>query len=175
MGRAQSTENTPKRLVVGLSGASGVIYGIRLLEALKDLRIESHLVMSKPAQMTIAYETTMTPKQVAAKADHVHAIEDIGAPIASGSFKTGGPAGALCRVHRSGHADAGRRRRCATIARAVIHDPERETLERGRLRELQRERLSALAGYVYDRVGIHTFLELADVGLVDVGEHPHLA
>src|SRR6201991_3975168 len=98
MGRAQSTENRPKRLVVGLSGASGVAYGIRLLEALKELQIESHLVMTRAAQMTIAYETTMTPKQVAAKADHNHAIDDIGAPIASGSFKTGGMIVAPCSV-----------------------------------------------------------------------------
>ena len=58
MGRASNTKNgperPPERLVVGLSGASGVAYGIRLLEALKQLRIESHLVMTKPAQMTIA-------------------------------------------------------------------------------------------------------------------------
>ncbi len=102
MGRALDTrkapERLPKRLVVGLSGASGVVYGIRLLDALKELRIESHLVMTKPAQMTIAYETDMTPKQVAAKADHAHAIEDIGAPIASGSFKTGGMIVAPCSV-----------------------------------------------------------------------------
>ena len=72
----------------GLSGASGVAYGIRLLEALRDLGIESHLVMTKPAEMTIGYETRLTPKQVAAKADHRYGISDIGAPIASGSFKT---------------------------------------------------------------------------------------
>ena len=60
--------------------------------------IESHLVMTKPAQMTIGYETKLTPKQVAAKADHVHAIDDIGAPIASGSFKTGGMIVAPCSV-----------------------------------------------------------------------------
>ena len=88
MARAASDKNKAERLVIGLCGASGVAYGIRLLEALKELEIESHLVMTKPAQMTIAYETNLTPKQVAAKADHVHAIEDIGAPIASGSFKT---------------------------------------------------------------------------------------
>jgi 4-hydroxy-3-polyprenylbenzoate decarboxylase len=98
MGRAQNTKKMAERLVIGLSGASGVIYGIRLLEALKDLEIESHLVMTKPAQMTIAYETDMTPKQVAAKADHTHAIDDIGAPIASGSFKTGGMIVAPCSV-----------------------------------------------------------------------------
>ena len=60
----------PDRLVIGLSGASGVAYGIRLLEAVKELGIESHLVMTKPAQMTIGYETDITPKQVAAKADY---------------------------------------------------------------------------------------------------------
>jgi 4-hydroxy-3-polyprenylbenzoate decarboxylase len=86
------------RLVVGISGASGVIYGIRLLEALRDLGIESHLVMTKPAEMTIGYETSLTPKQVAAKADHKYAIGDIGAPIASGSFKTGGMIVAPCSV-----------------------------------------------------------------------------
>ena len=98
MARAASDKNKAERLVIGLSGASGVAYGIRLLEALKELRIESHLVMTKPAQMTIAYETNFTPKQVAAKADHVHAIEDIGASIASGSFKTAGMIVAPCSV-----------------------------------------------------------------------------
>ena len=87
-----------ERIVVGLSGASGVAYGIRLLEALRDLGVESHLVMTKPAEMTIAYETKLTPKQVAAKADHRYAVGDIGAPIASGSFKTAGMIVAPCSV-----------------------------------------------------------------------------
>ena len=90
--------DSQERLVVGLSGASGVAYGIRLLEALRDLGIESHLVMTKPAEMTIGYETKLTPKQVAAKADHRYAIGDIGAPIASGSFKTAGMIVAPCSV-----------------------------------------------------------------------------
>ena len=82
-------ENGQKsRVVVGLSGASGVAYGIRLLEALKDLRLESHLVMSKAAEMTIGYETALKPREVAAKADYAYAIGDIAAPIASGTFKT---------------------------------------------------------------------------------------
>jgi len=98
MGRAQNSRNTGERLVVGLSGASGVAYGIRLLEALRELRIESHLVMTKPARMTIAYETALTPKQVEAKADHVHGIEDIGAPISSGGFRTAGMIVAPCSV-----------------------------------------------------------------------------
>jgi 4-hydroxy-3-polyprenylbenzoate decarboxylase len=86
------------RLVVGISGASGVIYGIRLLEALAELDIESHLVMTKPAEMTIGYETSLSPKQVAAKADHRYGIADIGAPIASGSFRTLGMIVAPCSV-----------------------------------------------------------------------------
>lgn len=96
---AQRSGNTgKKRLVVGISGASGVAYGIRLLKALSDLGMESHLVVSKPGQMTIGYETDLTPKQVAAKADHVYAIEDIAAPIASGSFRTEGMIVAPCSV-----------------------------------------------------------------------------
>ena len=87
-----------ERLVIGLSGASGVAYGIRLLEAATDLGIESHLVMTKPAEMTIGYETKLSPRQVAAKADYSYAIQDIAAPIASGSFKTKGMIVAPCSV-----------------------------------------------------------------------------
>jgi 4-hydroxy-3-polyprenylbenzoate decarboxylase len=94
----QKRKSEAERLVIGLSGASGVAYGIRLLEALKDLGIESHLVMTKPAEMTIGYETSLTPRQVAAKADYSYAIGDIGAPIASGSFKTRGMIVAPCSV-----------------------------------------------------------------------------
>lgn len=86
------------RLIVGISGASGVAYGIRLLEALAELNLESHLIVSKPGEMTIGYETALTPKQVAAKADHAYAIGDIGAPIASGSFRTAGMIVAPCSV-----------------------------------------------------------------------------
>src|SRR5579864_4685303 len=87
-----------ERLVIGLSGASGVVYGIRALEALAELGIESHLVMTKPAEMTIGYETQLSPRQVAAKADYSYAIHDIAAPIASGSFKTKGMLVAPCSV-----------------------------------------------------------------------------
>ena len=96
--RKNGTGGTENRLVVGISGASGVAYGIRLLEALKELGIESHLVMTKPAEMTIGYETKLTSREVAAKADHRYGINDIGAPIASGSFKTGGMIVAPCSV-----------------------------------------------------------------------------
>ena len=95
---ARAETQTKERLVVGISGASGVAYGIRLLEALAELKIESHLIMSKAAEMTIGLETKLKPKQVAAKADVSYAIGDIGAAIASGTFKTKGMIVAPCSV-----------------------------------------------------------------------------
>lgn len=77
-----------RRLVVGITGASGVIYGIRLLEALKGSGIESHLVLSRAAEMTIAYETSYAIKDVKALAHTVYPVGDIGAAISSGSFQT---------------------------------------------------------------------------------------
>jgi 4-hydroxy-3-polyprenylbenzoate decarboxylase len=94
----QTAKSKAERMVIGLSGASGVAYGIRLLEALGELGIESHLVMTKPAEMTIGYETKLSPRQVAAKADYSYAVTDIAAPIASGSFKTKGMIVAPCSV-----------------------------------------------------------------------------
>ena len=95
----QGSEKTGKnRIVVGISGASGVAYGIRLLDALKEVGAESHLVVTKPGEMTIGYETNLTPKQVAAKADYAYAVADIAAPLASGSFKTAGMIVAPCSV-----------------------------------------------------------------------------
>lgn len=93
-----SAKKREPRLVVGISGASGAAFGIRLLEACSELGIESHLVMSKPGEMTIGYETKLTPKQVAAKAGNHYAIGDIAAPIASGSFQTDGMVIAPCSV-----------------------------------------------------------------------------
>jgi len=98
MARQGTAKSEAERLVIGLSGASGVAYGIRLLEACSELGIESHLVMTKPAEMTIGYETKLSPRQVAAKADYSYAIADIAAPIASGSFKTKGMIVAPCSV-----------------------------------------------------------------------------
>jgi len=86
------------RLIVGISGASGAIYGVRLLEALKESPVETHLVMSRAAEMTLAYETDRTVKEVRALADVVYSVADIGAPIASGSFRTMGMVIAPCSV-----------------------------------------------------------------------------
>jgi 4-hydroxy-3-polyprenylbenzoate decarboxylase len=81
---------TPRRLVIGITGASGAIYGIRMLEMLKKTDIETHLVMSKSAEMTVVYETDYKPKDVKALASVVHPAADIGASISSGSFATMG-------------------------------------------------------------------------------------
>ena len=77
-------------LVVGISGASGVIYGIRLLELLQGLKIETHLVISRSAEVTIAHETDLKIADVRALASRAYAQQDIGAAISSGSFRTGG-------------------------------------------------------------------------------------
>ena len=79
-----------QRLIIGISGASGVIYGIRALELLRDTDVETHLVMSKSAEMTMGYEVEMKPSTVRELADVTHAIGDVGASISSGSFKTSG-------------------------------------------------------------------------------------
>jgi 4-hydroxy-3-polyprenylbenzoate decarboxylase len=89
---------SPERLVVGISGASGVIYGVRLLELLKPLGVETHLVMSKAAEMTLAYETDRKPAEVRALADYAYAAGDVGAAISSGSFRTLGMVVAPCSV-----------------------------------------------------------------------------
>lgn len=87
-----------KRLVIGISGASGVAYGVRALELLKAAGIETHLVMTKAAEMTFGYETGLKPKDVEKLAHTRYRIEDIGAGIASGSFKTMGMIVAPCSI-----------------------------------------------------------------------------
>ncbi|AJY45482.1 UbiX family flavin prenyltransferase [Martelella endophytica] len=88
-----------KRLIVAISGASGNVYGLRALEILKGIDIETHLVMSKAAERTLAHETTLTLADAHARADVVHAADDIGASIASGSFRTEGMLVAPCSIH----------------------------------------------------------------------------
>ena len=86
------------RLVVGVSGASGIVYGLRALDACRELGIESHLVLSKAAALTLAQETALSVADVNAQASVVHKVSDIGAAIASGSFRTLGMIVAPCSV-----------------------------------------------------------------------------
>jgi 4-hydroxy-3-polyprenylbenzoate decarboxylase len=85
-------------IIIGISGASGVIYGIRLLEVLRDLGIETHLVLSKSGEVTVAHETDRKIADIKALATHVHAQSDIGASISSGSFRTRGMIVAPCSM-----------------------------------------------------------------------------
>ncbi len=86
------------RIIVGISGASGIIYGLRALDALRELGVETHLVASKAAEMTLGYETDVSIRDMRAKADHFYKMPDVGASIASGSFKTRGMLIAPCSV-----------------------------------------------------------------------------
>src|SRR5580704_10670384 len=86
------------RLIVGITGASGVIYGARLLSLLQKLPVEIHLVISRSAEVTLALETDLKPADLRARADVVHAIGDLAAPISSGSFQTLGMVIAPCSI-----------------------------------------------------------------------------
>src|ERR1700712_2807037 len=94
--KLKPTEFSQKRLIVGISGASGVAYGVRLLQLLRNAGVETHLVMSKTAEITFAYETTLKIAEVTALADVCHSINDMAASISSGSFKTMGMIVAPC-------------------------------------------------------------------------------
>jgi 4-hydroxy-3-polyprenylbenzoate decarboxylase len=89
---------TPPRLIVGISGASGVILGVRTLEAARRLGVETHLVMSRAAELTLAYESDLKVADVHALADHVHGVGDMGAAISSGSFRTLGMIVVPCSI-----------------------------------------------------------------------------
>jgi 4-hydroxy-3-polyprenylbenzoate decarboxylase len=88
----------PKRLIVGITGASGAVYGVRLLRLLQAAGIETHLVMSRSAKITLSQEMDIGAAEVSALASVVHPVDNIGASIASGSFKTMGMVIAPCSM-----------------------------------------------------------------------------
>ncbi|ANK76870.1 UbiX family flavin prenyltransferase [Ensifer adhaerens] len=88
----------PRRMIVGISGASGVVYGKRILELLRDLEIETHLIMSRAACITLAAEATFSRQDLEALATTTHSNKDIGAVCSSGSYKTLGMIVAPCSV-----------------------------------------------------------------------------
>lgn len=92
------SKDPARKLVIGISGASGAVYGARLLELLRRTEIETHLVLSRAAHVTLASETGLKPADVSALADVVYAPGDIAAPISSGSFRTLGMIVAPCSI-----------------------------------------------------------------------------
>ncbi len=101
-----------KRFIVAITGASGHPYGIKLLQALRELEFETHLVMSRSAVVALAYESDMKLKDVQALADHVHSNDDVAAPISSGSFRTAGMIIAPCSAKTLGEIASGA---CGTL------------------------------------------------------------
>ncbi len=109
-----------KRLIIGISGASGVIYGVRLLEALKPLPVETHLVMTRTAEVTLAHETSLKVAAVRALADVAHSVDDLAASVSSGSFRTMGMIVAPCSMRSLGEIAAGISTNLLTRAADVV-------------------------------------------------------
>jgi flavin prenyltransferase len=88
-----------KRIIVGITGASGTVYGVRLLEVLKGIEgVETHLIMSQGAKVTMRHEMSMDPESVEGLADHVHSPKNLAAPLSSGSYLTEGMIVAPCSM-----------------------------------------------------------------------------
>ncbi len=89
MGNAREAEGARRRVIVAITGASGVVYGARLLEILRELdTVESHLILSRAGRLTVQQESRITAAQLSKLADFVHQPTNLGAPVSSGSFKT---------------------------------------------------------------------------------------
>jgi len=110
----------PKRLIVGITGASGAIYGVRLLRLLQTTGFETHLVMSRSAKITLSQEMDIGAAEVSALATVVHASDNIGASIASGSFKTMGMVIAPCSMRSLAEIASGATSSLVTRAADVV-------------------------------------------------------
>ncbi|MEH6630285.1 MAG: UbiX family flavin prenyltransferase [Halopseudomonas aestusnigri] len=111
---------TKERIIIGISGASGIIYGIRLLQILKTMPIETHLIMSKSAEITLAYESDLKVSDVKNLADVNHNINDIAACLSSGSYKTLGMIVAPCSIRTMSEISTGVTSSLLTRAADVI-------------------------------------------------------
>jgi 4-hydroxy-3-polyprenylbenzoate decarboxylase len=109
-----------RRLIVGISGASGVIYGVRTLELLRETGIETHLVMSRSAEMTLGYETELKSNDVRALAAVNHPVADVGASISSGSFQTMGMIVVPCSIRTMSEIASGTTSSLLTRAADVV-------------------------------------------------------
>jgi 4-hydroxy-3-polyprenylbenzoate decarboxylase len=135
----------PKRLVVGISGATGIVYGIRLLEALRDAGVESHLVVTRPGLMTLGYETDLDRDALYALADHVYAPNDMGAAIASGSMLSLGMIVAPCAIKSAAEIATGATQTLLTRAADVTLKERRRLILMVRESPLHNGHLKTLA------------------------------
>jgi 4-hydroxy-3-polyprenylbenzoate decarboxylase len=110
----------PRRLIVGITGASGAIYGVRLLRLLQNTGVETHLVMSRSAKITLTQEMDIGLAEVSALANVVHQIDNIGASISSGSFKTMGMVIAPCSMRSLAEITSGATSSLVTRAADVV-------------------------------------------------------
>ncbi|MDB5604752.1 MAG: 3-octaprenyl-4-hydroxybenzoate carboxy-lyase [Bradyrhizobium sp.] len=117
-----------RRIIVGISGASGIIYGIRTLEVLHQLGYETHLIMTKSAQITMAHETSMKVAALERLASVMYRIDDIGAAISSGSFKTMGMIVAPCSIRTMSEISTGITSSLLTRAADVVLKERRRLL-----------------------------------------------
>jgi 4-hydroxy-3-polyprenylbenzoate decarboxylase len=101
------TPSSPPRVIVGMSGASGIVYGVRILQALRDLDVETHLVVTKAGELTASHEHAVPPTAIRSLASRNYSINDIGASIASGSFRTLGMIVAPCSMNTLAQIAAG--------------------------------------------------------------------
>lgn len=148
-----SASPRPQRLVIGISGASGAIYGVRLLELLRDTPIETHLVVSKSALITLSHETGLSWSQLKPMATVCYSNQDIGAAIASGSFKTMGMVVAPCSVRSMSEIASGVTSTLLTRAADVILKERRRLVLMVRETPLHRNHL-------------RTMTELAELGAI---------
>jgi len=143
----------PRRLVVGISGASGAVLGVRLLEVARDLDLEVHLVLSKSAELTLAQETDWRIEDVQALADVSYRVSDVGAALSSGSFRTLGMVIIPCSIRTMSEIASGVTSNLLTRAADVV------LKERGRLVLVVRE-TPLHAGH------LHNMARLAEMGAI---------
>lgn len=148
-----SANPSPQRLIIGISGASGAVYGLRLLELLRDTPIETHLVVSKSALITLTHETGLSWSQLKPLAKVCYSNQDIGAAIASGSFKTMGMLIAPCSVRSMSEIASGVTSTLLTRAADVILKEHRRLVLMVRETPLHRNHL-------------RTMTELAELGAI---------
>jgi len=148
-----STEARPQRLIIGISGASGAVYGVRLLELLRDSPIETHLVVSKSALITVSHETGLSWSDLKPMASVCYSNQDIGAAIASGSYKTLGMIVAPCSMRSMSEIASGVTSTLLTRAADVV------LKERRRLALMVRET-------PLHRNHLRTMTELAELGAI---------